>query len=154
MKRNHSIWMRVKAAFLALLIVLPCLPVVPVQAEPEGASEDRDDIVVLSAIVNTKTETNEVFTELILQNKGTEDQQITFSLPEVYGGIDLKTLAVKTSNGEELEPEDGEVTLQIRADGFAGVSYTYKTKRNLSYERLIGFDLQQLSKQFLSLIHI
>ena len=148
MKRNHSIWMRVQAVLLALLIVLPCLQVVPVQAEPEGASEDRDDIVVLSTIVNTKTETNEVFTELILQNKGTEDQQITFSLPEVYGGIDLKTLAVKTSNGEELEPEDGEVTLQIRADGFAGISYTYKTKRNLSYERLIGFDLQQLSKQF------
>lgn len=150
MRKRSFMPIRLLAALLALLLVVLSLPVVPAQAAPEasGISADDDDISVLSVIVNTNTETNEVFTELILQNNGAEDKQITFPLPEVYAGVNVKTLTVKTANGEELVHDSGTVTLDIQAGGFAGVSYTYKTKKNLVYEHLIGFDLKQLSALF------
>ena len=150
MRKCSFMPIRLLAALLALLLVVLSLPVVPAQAAPEasGISADDNDIFVLSVIVNTNTETNEVFTELILQNNGAEDKQITFSLPEVYAGIDTKTLTVKTANGEELVHDSGTVTLNIQTGGFAGVSFTYKTKKNLVYEHVIGFDLKQLSALF------
>ncbi len=141
---------RLLAVLLALLLVALSLPVVPAQAASKASetSADDDDISVLSVIVNTNSETNEVFTELVLQNKGSEDKQITFPLPEVYAGINTKTLTVKIANGEGLVHDSGTVTLDIQAGGFAGVSFTYKTKKNLVYEHLIGFDLKQLSALF------
>ncbi|MBO7515693.1 MAG: hypothetical protein J6T47_08735 [Lachnospiraceae bacterium] len=141
---------RLLAVLLALLLVALSLPVVPAQAAPKASetSADDDDISVLSLIVNTNSETNEVFTELILQNKGGEDKQITFPLPEVYAGINTKTLTVRTANGEDLVHDSGTVTLDLQAGDFAGVSFTYKTKKNLVYEHLIGFDLKQLSAVF------
>lgn len=98
MRKRSFMPIRLLAALLALLLVVLSLPVVPAQAAPEASetSADDDDISVLSVIVNTNSETNEVFTELVLQNKGGEDKQITFPLPEVYAGIDTKTLIVKT----------------------------------------------------------
>ncbi len=150
MRKRSFMPIRLLAALLALLLVAFSLPVVPAQAAPKASetSADDDDISVLSVIVNTNSETNEVFTELVLQNKGSEDKQITFPLPEVYAGINTKTLTVRTANGEDLVHDSGTVTLDIQAGGFAGVSYTYKTKKNLVYEHLIGFDLKQLSALF------
>lgn len=88
MRKRSFMPIRLLAALLALLLVALSLPVVPAQAAPEASetSADDDDISVLSVIVNTNTETNEVFTELILQNNGADDKQITFPLPEVYAG--------------------------------------------------------------------
>ncbi len=148
MKNRSSMLIRVTAALMALLLVLLRLPVVPTQAAPEETAEDHDDISVLSITVNVNTETGLVFTELILKNNGAEDKEIEVTLPEVYAGIDRSTLAVKTGKGEEIEAPDGVVLLNIKADGYAGVSYMYKTRKNLSYEKVIGFDLNQLAEQF------
>ena len=128
--------------------MLLSLPVVPALAAPEETAEDHDDISVLSITVNVNTETGLVFTELIMKNNGAEDKEIEVTLPEVYAGIDRSTLAVKTGKGEEIEAPDGVVLLNIKADGYAGVSYMYKTRKNLSYEKVIGFDLNQLAEQF------
>ena len=148
MKKRSSMFIRVTAALMALLLALLSLPVVPVQAEPEETIEDHDDISVLSITVNVNTETGLVFTELILKNTDAEDKEIEVTLPEVYAGIDRSALSVKTGRGEEIEAPDGVVSLNIKADGYAGVSYMYKTRKNLSYEKVIGFDLAQLAEQF------
>lgn len=148
MKKQSSMLIRVLASLIALLLVLLSLPVVPVQAAPAETKEDHDDISVLSVSVNVNTENEMAFTELILQNNGVEDKEITFALPEISAGIDLNTLSVKTNDGQEIEASEGRVTLVFNTDGYAGVSYTYKPKKNLAYEHVIGFDLKQLSEQF------
>ncbi|MBR5349214.1 MAG: hypothetical protein IK125_08280, partial [Lachnospiraceae bacterium] len=148
MKKRGSMFIRVIAALMALLLVLLSLPVVPVQAAPEETAEDHDDSSVLSVTVNVNTENEMAFTELILQNNGAEDKEITFALPAISAGIDPDTLTVKTNDGQEIEAPKGRVTLAIRAGGYAGVSYTYKTKKILAYESVIAFDLKQLSEQF------
>ena len=139
---------RVTAALMALLLVVSGLPVVPVQAAPEETAEDHDDISVLSVSVNVNTETGMAFTELILNNTGAEDKEIEVTLPEISAGIALSTLTVKTTEGQEIEAPEGRVKLDIKAGGYAGVSYTYKAKKNLVYESVIAFDLKQLSEQF------
>ncbi len=148
MKKQSSMFIRVLASLIGLLLVVSGLPVVPALAAPTGAIEDRDDISVLSVSVNVNTETGMAFTELILNNTGAEDKEIEVTLPEISAGIDLSTLTVKTTEGQEIEAPEGRVTLDIKADGYAGVSYTYKAKKNLVYEGVIGFDLKQLSRQF------
>ena len=148
MKKRSSMLIRVTAALMALLLVLLSLPVVPVQAAPAGAIEDRDEISVLSVSVNVNTETGMAFTELILKNNGAEDKEIEVILPEISAGIDLSSLTVKTTEGQEIEAPEGRVTLDIKVGGYAGVSYTYKAKKNLAYESVIAFDLKQLSEQF------
>ncbi len=148
MKKQSSMLIRVLASLIALLLVVSGLPRVPVQAAPAQAIEDHDDISVLSVSVNVNTETGMAFTELILKNNGAEDKEIEVTLPEISAGIDLGTLTVKTTEGQEIEAPEGRVTLDIKAGGYAGVSYTYKAKKNLAYESVIAFDLKQLSEQF------
>ncbi len=148
MKKRSSMFIRVTAELMALLLALLSLPVVPVQAAPEETAEDHDDISVLSITVNVNTETGLVFTELILKNASGSYQDITYALPEISAGIDLDTLTVKTSDGSEIEAVDGRVPLRVKGLGFAGITYTYKTKKNLAYEGAIGIDLRQLSRQF------
>ena len=148
MKKRSSMLIHATAALMALLLVLLSLPVVPTLAAPVGEVEDHDDISVLSITVNVNTETGLVFTELILKNNGAEDKEIQVKLPEISAGIDLDTLTIKTTEGQEIEAPEGRVTLDIKADGYAGVSYTYKAKKNLVYEGVIGLDLKQLSRQF------
>ena len=132
---------------LVLLLVWLGLPPIPVSAV-EAATADREDIAVLSVTVNVNTQTNRVYTELLLQNTGAKDTEITFALPEISAGIDVDSLSVKTAGGEKTEAPDGVVTLGIKAGGNAGVSYTYTPKHTLAYERAIGFDLKQLKNSF------
>ncbi|MBO4477971.1 MAG: hypothetical protein J5757_06550 [Lachnospiraceae bacterium] len=148
MKKRSSMFIRVHAALMTLLLVLLSLPVVPAQAVPAQTIEDHDDISVLSVSVNVNTETGMAFTELILKNNGAEDKEIEVTLPEISAGIDFSTLTVKTTEGQEIEAPEDRVKLDIKADGYAGVSYTYKAKKNLAYESVIAFDLKQLSEQF------
>ena len=148
MKKRSSMLIHATAALMALLLVLLSLPVVPALAAPEETAEDHDDISVLSITVNVNTETGMVFTELILKNASGSYQDITYALPEISAGIDLDTLTVKTSDGSEIEAVDGRVPLRVKGLGFAGITYTYKTKKNLAYEGAIGIDLRQLSRQF------
>lgn len=138
---------RVFIVCLVLLLVWLGLPPIPI-GTVEAATADREDISVLSVTVNVNTKTNRVYTELILQNTGAEDSEITFALPEISAGINVDTLSVKTVGGEEIAAPDGAVTLSVRAGGNTGVSYTYTPKINLAYEGAIGFDLRQLKGNF------
>ncbi len=147
MKNRISVSARFFAALMALLLLLTCPVPIPVRAASE-ISADRDDITVLSITVNVNTETRMAYTELILSNNGEEDAELTFPLPEISAGIDGNALTVKTKDGQDVKVDNGVVTLNVPAGGYAGLSYAYKTKKNLSYERTIGFDLRQLSKQF------
>ncbi|MBR5349418.1 MAG: hypothetical protein IK125_09390, partial [Lachnospiraceae bacterium] len=146
-RRRTGRFTRCFAALLALLLLLTCPVPIPVRAASE-ISADCDDITVLSLTVNVNTETKMVTTELILSNTGTEDAEITFPLPEISAGIDGDALIVKTKDGQDVEADNGVVTLTVPAGGYAGLSYAYKPKKNLSYERTIGFDLRQLTRQF------
>lgn len=132
---------------LVLLLLWFSLPPIQIGAV-ETATAEREDISVLSVTVNVNTQTNRVYTELLLQNKGTEDAEITFALPKISSGIDMGSLCVKTVGGVETAAPDGEVTLSVSAGENTGVSYTYSTKHNLAYERTIGFDLKQLKNCF------
>ena len=147
MKRTIRYIDRIITTLMALLLLLTCPVPIPVRAASE-ISADRDDITVLSVTVNVNTETRMVYTELILSNNGEEEAELTFPLPEISAGIDGDALTVKTKDGQDVEVDEGVVTLNVPAGGNAGLSYAYKTKKNLSYERTIGFDLRQLSKQF------
>ena len=147
MKRTIRYIDRIIATLMALLLLLTCPVSIPVRAASES-SADRDDITVLSITVNVNTETRMVFTELILSNNGEEDAELTFPLPEISAGIDGNALTVKTKDGQDVEADDGVVSLTVPAGGYAGLSYAYKTKKNLSYEGPIAFDLRQLTRQF------
>ena len=104
MKKRSSMFIRVHAALMTLLLVLLSLPVVPAQAVPAQTIEDHDDISVLSVSVNVNTETGMAFTELILKNNGAEDKEIEVTLPEISAGIDFSTLTVKRPKGRRSKP--------------------------------------------------
>lgn len=111
-------------------------------------SEDHNEITVLSVTVNVSSEMNEVFTELVLKNEGAEDQTVTFPLPMISGGVDPATLYAASSDGERLETPEGNVTIEVPSGDFTGLTYCYKTKRPISYDRTIAFDLRQISDHF------
>ena len=138
---------RVFIVCLVLLLVWLGLPPIRIGAV-EAAAADREDISVLSVTVNVNTKTNRVYTELLLQNTGAEDAEITFDLPEITSGINVASLSVKTVGGEEIAAPNGAVTLSVKAGGNTGVSYTYTPKINLAYEHTIAFDLRQLKNSF------
>jgi hypothetical protein len=151
MMKNNSIYIRVLTTVLGLLLVASGLFMVGVQAAPENTKAglaDHDEIKVLSVSVHVDTKTNMVSSELILQNTGAQDAEVTFPLPEISSGIDRQALAVKTAGGENVALQDGLVTLPVKAGESAGLSYAYKTKKALSFERTIAFDLRQLSGYF------
>ena len=138
-----------RAFIICLLLLLVWLSLPPIRVGAvEAAATDREDISVLSVTVNVNTKTNRVYTELLLQNTGAEDAEITFALPEITSGINVASLSVKTAGGEEIAAPDGAVTLSVRAGGNTGVSYTYAPKINLAYEHTIAFDLRQLKNSF------
>ncbi|MBR6366341.1 MAG: hypothetical protein IKS10_09660 [Lachnospiraceae bacterium] len=147
MKRTIRYIGRIIATLMALLLLLTCPVPIPVRAASK-ISADRDDITVLSVTVNVNTETRMAYTELILSNNGAEEAELTFPLPEISAGIDEDALTVKTKDGQDVETDNGVVTLTVPAGGYAGLSYAYKTKKNLSYEGTIAFDLRQLTRQF------
>lgn len=156
---------------LPLSMILGCTRQ-PGTSEPESAfssgepvyyTPDPNDskVQVLSAVVNTNAQTGEVFTELILQNTDEKECEVTFALPEISAGIDMDTLAVTTKSGREVASDQSEgeplrvntgkdrvLSLSIGPMEFTGITYTYKTKDNLSYKNTIGFDLTQLSEPF------
>ncbi len=138
-----------RAFIICLLLLLVWLSLPPIRVGAvEAAATDREDISVLSVTVNVNTKTNRVYMELLLQNTGAEDAEITFALPEISAGINVDSLSVKTAGGEVTAALDGTVTLSVKAGGNTGVSYTYTPKHNLAYERAIGFDLRQLKDNF------
>ena len=147
MKRTIRYIDRIIATLMALLLLLTCPVPIPVRADSK-ISADRDDITVLSITINVNTETRMVYTELILSNNGAEEAELTFPLPEISAGIDGNALTVKTKDEQDVKVDDDVVTLTVPAGGYAGLSYAYKTKKNLSYEATIAFDLRQLTRQF------
>lgn len=151
MMKNNSVYIRVITTVLALLLVVPGLFMAGVQAAPKNTKAglaDHDEIKVLSISVHVDTKTNMVSSELILQNTGAQDAEVTFPLPEISAGIDRQALAVKTAGGENVALQDGLVTLPVKAGESAGLSYAYKTKKTLSFDSTIAFDLRQLSGYF------
>ncbi|MBR5349417.1 MAG: hypothetical protein IK125_09385 [Lachnospiraceae bacterium] len=147
MKNGGSIPARIVAALLALLLVVCGVACASVPAASDTSEED-EDVSVSSVMVNINTETDIVFTELILHNSGEENAALTFPLPEISAGINVDTLTVKTNEGRAIEAPDGVVSMKIDSGAYAVLSYTYRPKMVLRNQKVVGFNLQQLSNQF------
>lgn len=163
MNRTRKYLRSAAALTLGFLVLLPpfslSLKAAPEEAEEASTEtegqpqltdfvEDHDEIEVVSVTVNINSGNNEVFTELLLRNTAEEPREVTFELPEISAGMNVDSLAITGPNGAEVIVSDGIVTLSAEGGAYTGISYVYQSKKRISYEHTVLFDLTQLSDSF------